>query len=79
MDVSLAQIMKMRALGYSQSEIAHSLGKSQSAVSQRIKTIRKQAKSSENFEDAFWRLLIAAGGTYLLMKLFDELRGDDSL
>ena len=67
----------MRALGYSQSEIAHAIGKTQSAVSQRIRTIRKQADSSDSFEDAFWKLLIAAGGTYLLLKLFDELRGDE--
>jgi len=76
MDTTGAQIMKMRALGYSQNEIAHTLGKTQSAVSQRIRTIRKQADSSDNLEDAFWKLLIAAGGTYLLLKLFDELRGD---
>ena len=67
MDTNTAQIMKMRALGYSQSEIAHTLGKTQSAVSQRIKTIRKQAGTSDNFEDVFWKLLIAAGGTYLLL------------
>jgi len=73
MDNAAAQIMKMRALGYSQKEIAQNLGTSQSAVSQRIRTIRRSARSSENFEDAFWKLLIAAGGTYVLLKLLDNL------
>lgn len=73
MHPSVAQIMKMRALGYSQAEIAQSLGTTQSAVSQRIRTIRRNANSSENFEDAFWKLLIAAGGTYVLLKLLEDL------
>ena len=73
MDSSAAQIMQMRALGYSQQEIAKSLGTTQSAVSQRIGTIRKKAETGENYEDTFWKLLIAAGGIYLLSKIFDEL------
>jgi len=77
MDQKSGQIMKMRALGYSQKEIAKELDTTQSAVSQRISTIRKQAKSTDNFEDTFWKLLIAAGGTYLLFKLFEELKKED--
>jgi len=73
MDSDAAQIMQMRALGYSQQEIAKALGTTQSAVSQRMGTIRKKAENSENFEDAFWKLLVAAGGIYLLSKIFDEL------
>ena len=38
MDQTSGQVMKMRALGYSQQEIANVLGTTQSAVSQRIRT-----------------------------------------
>jgi len=71
--------MKMRALGFSQNEIASNLGMTQSAVSQRIKTIRKHVDNSNNIEDDFWKLLVAAGGTILLLKLFDEFRKEISV
>ena len=41
------QLMQMRALGYSQQEIAEKLEISQSAVSQRISTIRKHAQKKQ--------------------------------
>jgi transcriptional regulator len=64
------QIMKMRAVGYSQAEIANSLGISQSAVSQRIQKIRRQAES-QDVDKAFWELLLGLGAIYLISKLLD--------
>jgi len=37
------KIMQMRAMGYSQAEIAEKMNVSQAAISQRFKTIRKKA------------------------------------
>lgn len=79
MESTVAQIMQMRALGYSQNEIAKSLDMTQSAVSQRIKTIRKKVENPNNVTGDFWKLLIAAGGTILLMKLFEEFRKEYSV
>lgn len=66
------QIMKMRALGYSQEEIARQLGITQSAVSQRIQGIRKKAQEMGNDEKAFWGLLLGLGAAYLLSKLLED-------
>lgn len=68
------QLMKMRALGYSQEEIASKLGISQSAVSQRIKTIRKRARHTRNDDNAFWELLVGAGVAILLLRILEERR-----
>ena len=66
------QIMKMRALGYSQEEIAERIGVTQSAVSQRMQKIRRQAESKD-VDKAFWDLVIGLGAAYLIAKLIDEL------
>jgi DNA-directed RNA polymerase specialized sigma24 family protein len=67
------QIMRLRALGYSQVEIAGRLGVTQSAVSQRIRKIRRAADASPEDADAtFWKLLIGLGAVYLLSKLMDN-------
>lgn len=62
--------MKMRALGYSQKEIAENLGITQSAVSRRINTIRKQTQN-KNTDNAFWELLLGVGAVYLLAKILE--------
>jgi predicted transcriptional regulator len=64
--------MKLRALGYSQIEIAKRLGITQPAVSQRIHSIRKKAVKCRNDDKAFWELLLGLGTAYLLLKLFEE-------
>lgn len=68
------QLMKMRALGYSQKEIADRLEITQSAVSQRFSTIRKQARKKNNDDNAFWELLLGIGAVYLLAKMFEEVK-----
>ncbi len=68
------QLMKMRALGYSQEEIASRLKISQSAVSQRIQTIRKRTRRTKNDDNAFWELLVGAGAAILLLKLLEGRR-----
>lgn len=68
------QIMKLRALGYSQAEIAQRLGVTQSAVSQRIQKIRRVADESDDAESAFWTLLIGLGALYLLSRLGNQDR-----
>lgn len=66
------QIMKLRALGYSQTEIAERLKISQSAVSQRFNTIRKRSKIRQNDDVAFWELFMGIGAAKLLERLFDK-------
>jgi len=67
------QLMKMRALGYSQKEIADELGISQPAVSQRIDVIRKLSQKNKNEDNAFWELLLGVGALYLLSKVLGEV------
>jgi len=66
------QIMKLRALGYSQSDIAKRLNISQPAVSQRINTIRKRVKKEGNDDAAFWKTLLGLGAVVVLLKLLEE-------
>jgi len=70
-----AQVMQMRALGYSQSEIADRMDITQSAVSQRISKIRKRADRIGNDDNAFWELLLGLGALYVLKKLLEKDRG----
>lgn len=67
-------LMKMRALGYSQQEIAERFGVSQAAISQRISAIRKVAEKKGNDDNAFWELLLGLGAVYLLAKIFEEVK-----
>jgi len=71
------QIMKLRALGYSQTEIAEQLGITQSAISQRLTNIREKAKTMQNDDKAFWYLLFGIGGAILLGKLLEELGNEN--
>ena len=66
------KIMKMRALGYHQAEIAKIFNVSQSAVSQRIRTIRNRSRVGNNDDVAFWELFMGVGASRLLEKLFDD-------
>jgi len=66
------KIMQMRAMGYSQAEIAEKMNVSQAAISQRFKTIRKKALANVNDEGIFWEMFMGIGASFLLKKLFDE-------
>ncbi len=66
------RIMKLRALGFTQAEIAEKLGISQSAVSQRLELIRKRA-IQEDQDRLFWSLLLGPGAAWLFVKLLKTL------
>lgn len=66
------EIMKLRALGYSQNEISNRLGITQSAVSQRLGLIRRRAES-EDMDRLFWSLLLGAGAAWLFIKLLESI------
>ena len=56
----IAEIVKMRGLGYKQAEIAQCLGVSQSAVQYQLSRINERARKEGN-EDTFLALFIEAG------------------
>jgi transcriptional regulator with XRE-family HTH domain len=64
--------MKMRALGFSQDEIARRMNITQSAISQRKSTIKKRSRVGKNDDVAFWELFIGVGASKLLEKLFND-------
>jgi len=65
-------IMQLRALGYSQEEIADRLNMSQSAVSQRIQRINRIARQTDDPVSAFWDLVLGVGALYVLYKLLGD-------
>lgn len=67
------EIMMLRALGYSQSEIAKKLSISQPAVSQRMSIIRCKSKAGMDDDATFWELFMGVGTAYLLKKFFHDL------
>ena len=66
------KIMQMRAMGFSQTEIAQKMNVSQAAISQRMSTIRRRAKAGKDDDVAFWEMLMGIGAARLLQKLFEE-------
>jgi len=66
------QIMKLRALGFTQNEIANRLDISQSAVSQRLELIKRRALT-EDMNRLFWSLLLGADAAWLFVKLLQSL------
>ena len=66
------KIMQMRAMGFSQAEIAKKLNISQPAVSQKMHTIRKRAQSGKDIDLTFWEMFMGIGASFLLKKLFEE-------
>ena len=71
----IAQIVKMRGLGYSQSEIAKKLNVSQSAIQYQLQRIKKRAQK-DGEDDTLFALLLGAGlgisAGLLLAKLFEK-------
>ena len=67
------KLMQLRALGYSQEEIAQQLGITQSAVSQRLSNIRNLAEQKQSDDKAFWELLLGMGAVYLLGKILEDV------
>ena len=71
------KIMQMRAMGYSQAEIAKKLNISQPAISQRMSTIRRRAGAGKEDDVTFWEMLMGIGAARLLQKLFEESFKED--
>ncbi|VUT27649.1 MAG: hypothetical protein SYNGOMJ08_00196 [Candidatus Syntrophoarchaeum sp. GoM_oil] len=71
----IAEIVKMRGLGYNQLEIAQRLGVSQSAIQYQLSRINERARN-EGDDDTFLALLIGAGlgvgAGLLLAKLLEK-------
>lgn len=74
----IAEIVKMRGLGYSQSEIARQLGVSQGAVQYQLAKINERAQK-EGIDKTFLALLIGAGlgigAGLLLARLLEKSEG----
>lgn len=66
------KIMQMRAMGFSQAEIAKKLNISQPAISQRMSTIRRRARAGKDDDVVFWEMLMGIGAARLLEKLFES-------
>ncbi|MBU7027221.1 MAG: helix-turn-helix domain-containing protein [Theionarchaea archaeon] len=71
----IAEIVKMRGLGYSQAEIAQQLGVSQSAIQYQLSKINERARNEGN-DDTFLALIIGAslgiGVGLLFAKLLEK-------
>ena len=57
----ITEIVKMRGLGYNQTEIAQHLGVSQSAIQYQLARINERARKEGN-DDTFLGLFVEAGG-----------------
>lgn len=70
-----ADVARLRALGYSQTDIAHQLGISQQTVSRYQKGINQAAGESNDAQEFLMALLIVGlgvGATIALAKLFKQ-------
>ena len=71
----LAQVVKLRGLGYSQAEIAEHLNVSQSAIQYQLTKINNRARNEGN-DDTFLALVVGAslgiGAGLLLAKLLEK-------
>ena len=56
----IADIVKLRGLGFSQTDIANRLGVKQSAIQYQLARINKRARN-EGIEDVFLALIVGAG------------------
>jgi transcriptional regulator with XRE-family HTH domain len=66
------RIMKLRALGFSQKEIAEKLEMSQPAVSQRLELIKRRA-GHEDPDRLFWSLILGPGAGWLFVNLLKRM------
>lgn len=65
-------IIQMRGFGYTQQEIAESLGVSRKTVENNLRKLREQARVAEednSLEDMFWGIVLSAGALALLSAL----------
>ena len=68
----LSSLLKLRAIGWSQSEIAESLGISQQVVGYNLKKLKKEAKEKspdEVFSAALLGGLVAGAGPYQIERI----------
>lgn len=59
-DRDIAEIVKLRGLGFSQTDIGNRLGVKQSAVQYQLARINERARN-EGIEDVFLALIVGAG------------------
>ena len=72
----IAQIVKLRALGWSQQEIADEVGLSRQAIAYQLKILKKESKkksADEVFGAALLGGLAGAAGGFALAIILDEL------
>ncbi len=67
------QISKYRALGYTQEEVARTVGVSQQTVSRYLSTIRDQAQRSEDADGFFLGLILGGLAAAFLIGLLRSL------
>ena len=76
----LAKMLKLRALGWSQSEIAEELGKSQQVIAYQLKKLKKESKkkgADEVFNAALIGGLAGAAAGISVFALLELLKNQD--
>lgn len=72
----LAELLKLRAIGYSQKEIAEAIGTSQQVVAYQLKKLKEDAKkkgTDDVFSAALLGGLVGAAGGFALAVLLEQL------
>ena len=72
----LAELLKLRAIGYSQKEIAEAIGTSQQVVAYQLKKLKEDAKkkgADDVFSAALLGGLVGAAGGFALAVLLEQL------